>query len=76
MDIKALKSKPLWQMTGEEFLYLQQNSSEQPERQPYVVAPQRKHVYGIAGSPNCSDVAYQRPTASRKAERSTKPLRK
>jgi len=49
MDIKALKLKPLWQMTGEEFLYLQQNSSEQPERQPYVVAPQKKHVYGIRG---------------------------
>ena len=49
MDIKALKSKPLWQMTGEEFLYLQQNSGEQPDRPPLVVAPQKKHVYGIRG---------------------------
>ena len=39
MDIKALKSKLLWQMTGEEFLFLQQNGGEQPER----------HVYGIRG---------------------------
>ena len=49
MDIKALKSKLLWQMTGEEFLFLQQNGGEQPERQPYVVAPSKKHVYGIRG---------------------------
>lgn len=49
MDIKALKSKLLWQMTGEEFLFLQQNGGEQPERQPYVVAPLKKHVYGIRG---------------------------
>ncbi len=48
MDIQKLKSKPIWQMTGEEFLYLQQNS-EQTERQPYVVAPTKKHVYGIRG---------------------------
>ena len=49
MDIKALKSKLLWQMTGEEFLFLQQNGGEQPERQSYVVAPSKKHVYGIRG---------------------------
>ncbi len=48
MDIQKLKSKPIWQMTGEEFLYLQQNS-DQTERQPYVVAPTKKHVYGIRG---------------------------
>ncbi len=26
MDLNELKQKPLWQMTGEEFLYLQKNS--------------------------------------------------
>ncbi|KAA6314928.1 hypothetical protein EZS27_034536, partial [termite gut metagenome] len=26
MNIHELKEKPLWQMTGEEFLFLQQNS--------------------------------------------------
>lgn len=49
MDIEALKSKLLWQMTGEEFLFLQQNGVEQSERQPYIVAPPKKHVYGIRG---------------------------
>ena len=49
MDIKALKSKLLWQMTGEEFLFLQQNGQEQFERHSNVAAPSKKHVYGIRG---------------------------
>lgn len=56
MDIKALKSKLLWQMTGEEFLFLQQNGGEQPERQSYVVAPSKKHVYGIRGIPTANRI--------------------
>ncbi|MCM1218549.1 MAG: DUF3853 family protein [Lachnospiraceae bacterium] len=36
-------------MTGEEFLYLQQNG-ESVERKPYVVADRsKKYVYGIRG---------------------------
>ena len=49
MDIQNLKAKPIWQMTGEEFLYLQQNG-KLVERQPYVVADRsKKYVYGIRG---------------------------
>lgn len=49
MKIDDLKQKPLWQMTGEEFLYLQQNS-EQKEASPTIIQnPPKKHVYGIAG---------------------------
>ncbi len=49
MKIDDLKQKPLWQMTGEEFLYLQQNS-EKKEADPTIIqTPQKKHVYGIAG---------------------------
>lgn len=49
MKIDDLKQKPLWQMTGEEFLYLQQNS-EQKEASPTIIQSlQKKHVYGIAG---------------------------
>ena len=33
----------------EEFLSLQQNGGEQPERQSYVITPPKKHVYGIRG---------------------------
>jgi len=49
MDIQNLKAKPIWQMTGEEFLYLQQNGKP-VERQPYVVVDcSKKYVYGIRG---------------------------
>ena len=49
MKIDDLKQKPLWQMTGEEFLYLQQNS-EQKEVQPTITTgTSKKYVYGIAG---------------------------
>lgn len=64
MKIKELKEKPIWQMTGEEFLYLQQ-SSEQPERQSYVVAENipKKYVYGIRGIADLFGCSI--PTASR-----------
>ena len=49
MRIDDLKLKPLWQMTGEEFIYLQQNS-EQKEVQPTIITDtSKKYVYGIAG---------------------------
>ena len=51
MNIKDLKEKPIWQMTGEEFLFLQQNSeSKQVQSAAAEVSnPQQKYVYGIAG---------------------------
>ena len=49
MNLTELKQKPLWQMTGEEFLYLQKiNENKKPE----IVSlnnSTKKHVYGIAG---------------------------
>ena len=49
MNLNELKQKPLWQMTGEEFLYLQKiNENKKPE----IVSlnnSTKKHVYGIAG---------------------------
>ena len=49
MKIDDLKLKPLWQMTGEEFIYLQQNS-EQKEVQPTIITEtSKKYVYGIVG---------------------------
>ena len=49
MNLTELKQKPLWQMTGEEFLYLQKiNENKEPE----IVSlnnSTKKHVYGIAG---------------------------
>jgi len=50
MNLQELKDKPLWQMTGEEFLFLQQNSEYKQEQQPDLINDNsQKHVYGIAG---------------------------
>lgn len=51
MQLDELLRKPLWQMTGEEFLFLQ-NSSHQGDN--YVPAPvietsQKRYEYGIRG---------------------------
>ena len=49
MNIIELRNKPLWQMTGEEFLYLQQNSEQKEVSATVVNNTTKKHVYGIAG---------------------------
>ncbi|MDD2285512.1 MAG: DUF3853 family protein [Paludibacter sp.] len=53
MDIKDLKQKPLWKMTGEEFLFLQENSTAKTNNQatPTLAhdGSEKRHVYGIAG---------------------------
>ena len=49
MNLNELKQKPLWQMTGEEFLYLQKTNEN---KEPEIVSlnnSTKKHVYGIAG---------------------------
>lgn len=64
MNLDELKVKPLWQMTGEEFLYLQQHS-EQKVEQSTVIRPDtaKKYVYGIAGIARLFGCSI--PTASR-----------
>ena len=41
-NLKELLVKPVWQMTGEEFLFLSRHASVQAEAE-------RKYVYGILG---------------------------
>ncbi len=62
MDFQSLKNKPLWQMTGEEFLQL---NTEGRVVAPAVVADatHKKHVYGIAGI--AALFGCSRPTANR-----------
>jgi hypothetical protein len=43
-----LRKKPLWQMTGEEFLQLYQTAGHQ-EVQQSACNPAKKYVYGIHG---------------------------
>ena len=51
MDFQNLKNKPLWQMTGEEFLQLANNNKPLAITEPPTVidTTTKKHVYGVAG---------------------------
>lgn len=49
-NLQELLSKPVWQMTGEEFIMLSRHASGQTEAQPQPVTDtSRKYVYGIPG---------------------------
>ncbi|MFR9592502.1 MAG: DUF3853 family protein [Rikenellaceae bacterium] len=65
MDFKELKSMPLWQMTGEEFLRLQQcGAGVSPPTPPTVIdTTTKRHVYGVAGIASLFGCSV--PTASR-----------
>ena len=52
MKIENLLNKPLWQMTGEEFMFLSKSAtSDSAHRQSEVVvdASSPKYVYGLSG---------------------------
>lgn len=49
MNIHELKQKPVWQMTGEEFLFLQQNGEQNIRIISPTANPNKKYVYGIHG---------------------------
>ena len=51
MDLKNLRSKPIWQMTGDEFLQLTAESGVRIDPTPTAVVDTttKHHVYGIAG---------------------------
>ncbi len=53
MDLNELKQKPLWQMTGEEFLYLQKKQQRKNQQSNNIDTCSRRkrkrYVYGIAG---------------------------
>mgnify|MGYP003234085595 CR=1 FL=1 len=48
-NIQELLSKPVWQMTGEEFIFLSKHASGQAEALPQPVTDtEKKYVYGTA----------------------------
>ena len=49
-NLQDLLSNPVWQMTGEEFIFLSKHASRQTETQPQPITDtERKYVYGILG---------------------------
>ena len=51
MEIRDLLSKPVWQMTGEEFIFLNRHALQGSETKPTQPAAdkEKKYVYGILG---------------------------
>ena len=63
-NLNELLVKPVWQMTGEEFLFLSRHASVQAEAQPQPTTDtERKYVYGILGIAKL--VGCSLPTANR-----------
>ncbi len=48
-NIQELLSKPVWQMTGEEFIFLSKHASGQPKHAAARYRHGKKYVYGILG---------------------------
>ena len=63
MEIKELKQKPLWQMTGEEFLFLQNNSLQISTHTYEPIDTSKRYVYGLLGIATLFDCSL--PTANR-----------
>lgn len=67
MNISDLLQKPLWQMTGEEFMFLSKTASQNDEAtikdNPSQTPFEKKYVYGIDGIAEI--FGCSRPTASR-----------
>jgi hypothetical protein len=62
MDIESLKQKPIWQLTGEEFLLIQKNNlTVQEEKSNEILID--KYVYGIKGIARIFNSSV--PTANR-----------
>ena len=51
MEIRELLSKPVWQMTGEEFILLNRHALQEREARAAQPAAdtEKKYVYGIGG---------------------------
>ena len=63
MEIRDLLSKPVWQMTGEEFIFLNRHALQGSGTKPAQSAAdkEKKYVYGIGGIARLFSI----PTANR-----------
>lgn len=81
MNLDYLLNKPLWQMTGEEFIFLSKTVNfdnpgppTQVNASPIMTTEKvsaRRYVYGLRGIAEILGAAFLLPTVSRKAVRST-----
>lgn len=72
MEIKELLKKPLWQLTGEEFLFLNNTSKEQNSTPVEKYDFSQHYVYGINGIAQlfgCSKATANRIKKSKEIDR-------
>jgi hypothetical protein len=64
MNFLELKAKPIWQMTGEDFLFLLKEENNLKSTSPMVIdTTDKKYVYGIRGIAQIFNASI--PTANR-----------
>lgn len=65
MQIENLLSKPVWQMTGEELLFLSRQTADTSSHTDILkeIPSEKRYVYGIAGI--CEIFGCSKPTAIR-----------
>lgn len=78
MNISELRLKPIWQMTGEEFLFLQEHGNARQTGNNVIQSiPEKQYVYGIAGIARlfgCSIPTANRIKASGKIDKALKQI--
>lgn len=77
MNIVDLKIKPIWLMTGEEFLYLQEHGNTRQLNGCENNPTEKQYVYGIAGIARlfrCSIPTANRIKASGKIDKAIKQI--
>lgn len=77
MNVAELKEKPIWQMTGAEFLFLQEHGNARQIEGVKADAPDKKYVYGIGGIARlfgCSIPTANRIKASGKIDKAIKQI--
>ncbi|MDH6342936.1 hypothetical protein M2480_002038 [Parabacteroides sp. PFB2-12] len=76
MNIVELRAKPIWQMTGEEFLFLQEHGNFRQNVNAQT-AQEKQYVYGVSGIArlfNCSIPTASRIKASGKIDKAIKQI--
>lgn len=77
MNVAELKEKPIWQMTGAEFLFLQEHGNTKQIVNTNTESSEKKYVYGIAGIArlfNCSIPTANRIKASGKLDNAIRQI--
>lgn len=77
MNVAELKEKPIWQMNGAEFLFLQEHGNAKQIDSIKVDTLDKKYVYGIGGIArlfNCSIPTANRIKKSGKIDKAIKQI--